>query len=110
MGLSLSAPGMAFSSSAARRRGLPAEHAAARARDQLETLLGAGEITKRDAQLCALVRKNELDAGMFYVLSRNMADAKEAEDEETLRILTHVHTRLQEELEEKKGVLWGGIS
>ena len=38
-------------------------------------------------QLCALVRKNELDAGMFYVLSRNMADAKEAEDEETLRIL-----------------------
>ena len=64
-----------------------------RARDQLETLLGAGEINKLDAQLCALVRKNELDAGMFYVLSRNMADAKEAEDEETLRILTHVHTR-----------------
>ena len=30
-----------------------------------------------------------------------MADAKEAEDEETLRILTHVHTRLQEELEKK---------
>ena len=72
-----------------------------RARDQLETLLGAGEINKLDAQLCALVRKNELDAGMFYVLSRNMADAKEAEDEETLRILTHVHTRLQEELEKK---------
>ena len=63
-----------------------------RARDQLETLLGAGEINKLDAQLCALVRKNELDAGMFYVLSRNMADAKAAEDEETLRILTHVHT------------------
>ena len=72
-----------------------------RARDQLETLLGAGEINKLDAQLCALVRKNELDAGMFYVLSRNMADAKAAEDEETLRILTHVHTRLQEELEKK---------
>ena len=45
------------------------------------------------------MRKNELDAGMFYVLSRNMADAKEAEDEETLRILTHA--RLQEELEKK---------
>ena len=72
-----------------------------RGRDQLQALLGAGEINKMDAQLSALVRKNEVDAGLFYVIMRNMQDAKDAGDEGGERLLMHLYTRLQEELEKK---------
>lgn len=70
-----------------------------RARDQLQTLLGAGEINKLDAQLCGLIKRDELDAGFFYVLYKNMEDAKD--DEGTVRMLTHILTRTEEELEKK---------
>ena len=72
-----------------------------RARDQLQELLGAGEINKMDAALCKLVRENEVDAGLFYVLVRNMEDAREAGQEQTAQIFSHLHTRLQEELEKR---------
>ena len=72
-----------------------------RARDQLQRLLGAGEINKLDAQLCALIREDELDAGFLYVLFKNMEDADAAGDEEKARLLSHIHTRTQEELEKR---------
>ena len=71
------------------------------ARDQLQELLTAGEINKMDAQLSALVRKGEVDAGLFYVLLRNQADATAAGDESGARLMGHLYTRLQEELEKK---------
>jgi len=70
-----------------------------RARDQLQTLLEAGEINKMDAQLAALVRNNEIDAGFFYVLLRNMEDSERDGDEGGARLMAHIHTRLQELLE-----------
>mmetsp|Transcript_39830 Transcript_39830/g.79647 ORF Transcript_39830/g.79647 Transcript_39830/m.79647 type:complete len:341 (-) Transcript_39830:168-1190(-) len=70
-----------------------------RARDQLQTLLGAGEVNQMDAQLKKLVRNNEIDAGFFYVLLRNMEDARDAGDEDGERLLSHLHTRVQEEME-----------
>ena len=70
-------------------------------RDQLQQLLEAGEINKMDARLAAMVKKNEVDAGIFYVIMRNLQDAQEAGDETTERLLTHIYTRLQEELEKK---------
>jgi len=73
----------------------------ARARDQLQELLGAGEINAMDAQLKKLVRDNEIDAGFFYVLLRNIADAESSGDEGGARLLSHIHTRVQEELEGK---------
>lgn len=72
-----------------------------RARDQLQTLLGAGEINKMDALLSGMVRRNEVDAGLFYVLMRNQQDAEEAGDESGARLMVHLYTRLQEELEKK---------
>jgi len=72
-----------------------------RARDQLETLLTAGEINKLDSQLCGLIRRDELDAGFLYVLFKNMEAAEASGDEEKLRLLSHLHTRTQEELEKK---------
>ena len=72
-----------------------------RARDQLQSLLGAGEINKMDQQLSAMVRKNEVDAGLFYVIMRNMQDAEDEGDEGGTRLLQHLYTRLQEELEKK---------
>jgi len=72
-----------------------------RARDQLQTLLGAGEINQMDAQLKKMVRDNEVDAGFFYVLLRNIEDATAAGDEGGVRLLTHIHTRVQEEVEGK---------
>lgn len=72
-----------------------------RARDQLQSLLGAGEINKMDAQLSGLVRRNEVDAGLFYVLMRNMQDAEDTGDEGGARLMRHLYTRLQEELEKK---------
>jgi hypothetical protein len=73
----------------------------ARSRDQLQELLGAGEINKMDQRLAQMVRDNEIDAGFFYVLFRNAEDAKRNEDEGGERLLWHIHTRLQEELEKK---------
>ena len=72
-----------------------------RAREQLQELLGAGEITKMDAALCKLVREGKADAGLFYVLFRNMEDARKEGDNTTEKLLSHIHTRLQEELEKK---------
>jgi hypothetical protein len=73
----------------------------AQSRDQLQELLGAGEINKMDQRLSQMVRDNEIDAGFFYVLYRNAEDAKRNEDESGERLLWHIHTRLQEELEKK---------
>ena len=70
-----------------------------RARDQLQTLLSAGEINKMDAQLAGLVKRGEIDAGFFYVLLRNMEDAEADGDEGGARLMGHIHTRLQELLE-----------
>ncbi len=70
-----------------------------RARDQLQTLLAAGEINQMDAQLAGLVRRGEIDAGFFYVLLRNLEDARRDDDEGGARLLAHIHTRLQELLE-----------
>jgi len=72
-----------------------------RARDQLQALLGAGEINRMDAQLAGMVKRNEVDAGLFYVILRNMQDAQDAGDDGGVRLLAHLHTRLQEELEKK---------
>jgi hypothetical protein len=72
-----------------------------RARDQLQELLGAGEIHKMDARLAALVKRDEVDAGLFYVLMRNLQDAQASGDEGGARLLWHIHTRLQEELEKR---------
>lgn len=72
-----------------------------RARDQLSTLLDAGEINKLDAQLAGLVRRDELDAGFLYVLYKNLEDANDADDEGKVRMLTHILTRTEEELEKK---------
>ena len=72
-----------------------------RARDQLQTLLQAGEINVMDQQLKKLVRDNEIDAGFFYVLLRNINDAEASGDEGGARLLSHIHTRVQEELEGK---------
>ena len=58
-----------------------------RAREQLQELLGAGEITKMDAALCKLVRDGEADAGLFYVLFRNMEDARKEGDNTTEKLL-----------------------
>ena len=70
-----------------------------RARDQLQTLLGAGEINQMDGQLKKMVRNNEINAGFFYVLLRNIEDAQAAGDEGGVRLLSHIHTLVQEELE-----------
>ena len=72
-----------------------------RARDQLQTLLGAGELNKMDAQIAGMVKRNEVDAGLFYVILRNMQDAQASGDETGTRLLQHIHSRLQEELEKK---------
>jgi len=72
-----------------------------RARDQLQKLLAAGEINKLDAQMCGLIKRDELDPGFFYVLAKNIEDARSSGDETTERLLCHIHTRLQEELEGK---------
>mmetsp|Transcript_28978 Transcript_28978/g.48105 ORF Transcript_28978/g.48105 Transcript_28978/m.48105 type:complete len:309 (-) Transcript_28978:374-1300(-) len=72
-----------------------------RARDQLEELLASGEINRMDAALCKLVRQGDLDAGFLYVLYKNMEDASASGDESTLRVLSHLHTRTQEELEKQ---------
>ena len=68
-----------------------------RARDQLQTLLTAGEINRMDSQLAGLVRRG--DAGFLYVLLRNLEDAQRDNDEGGVRLLTHIHTRTQELLE-----------
>jgi len=70
-----------------------------RARDQLQTLLEAGEINKMDAKLAKLVGRGEIDAGFFYVLLRNLEDAQRDGDEGGARLMAHIHTRLQELLE-----------
>jgi hypothetical protein len=70
-----------------------------RARDQLQTLLTAGEINRMDSQLAGLVRRGEIDAGFLYVLLRNLEDAQRDNDEGGVRLLTHIHTRTQELLE-----------
>jgi len=72
-----------------------------RARDQLQTLLGAGEIRKLDSRIVQLVKSNEIDAGFFYVLFKNLDDATAKGDEESARLIAHVHTRVQEELEKQ---------
>jgi hypothetical protein len=72
-----------------------------RAREQLQTLLTAGEINDMNAQLIRLIKKNEIDAGFLYVLLRNMEAAEKAGEESMVRLLGHLHTVTQEELEKR---------
>ncbi len=65
------------------------------ARDTLKVVLEAGEINAMDARLSKLVREGEADAGLFYVLARNLADAEAAGDDDGVKLLSHLHTRLQ---------------
>lgn len=46
------------------------------ARDQLQELLGAGEINAMDSMLCRMISKGKLDAGFLYVLHKNINDAR----------------------------------
>mmetsp|Transcript_12973 Transcript_12973/g.42463 ORF Transcript_12973/g.42463 Transcript_12973/m.42463 type:complete len:315 (-) Transcript_12973:286-1230(-) len=71
------------------------------ARQQLQDLLGAGEINAMDSKLCQMIAKRKLDAGFLYVLHRNMDDARGEGDENLLKLLTHIHTRTEEELEKR---------
>lgn len=70
-------------------------------RDRLQELLDAGEINKMDARLCNMVKANQLDAGFLYVLFKNIEEARADENEDLERLLQHLHSRLQEELEKK---------
>lgn len=72
-----------------------------RARDQLQSLLESEEINVLDARLSAMVRKKEVDAGLLYVLMRNMEDSRRDGDEEKERMMVHIYTRVQEELEKQ---------
>lgn len=72
-----------------------------RAREQLQTLLAAGEINDMNAQLIRLVKKDEIDAGFVYVLLRNIEDAEKKGEEPMVRLLSHLHTVTQEELEKR---------
>uniref|UniRef100_A0A7S3SIL1 Uncharacterized protein n=1 Tax=Strombidinopsis acuminata TaxID=141414 RepID=A0A7S3SIL1_9SPIT len=71
------------------------------ARDQLQDLLGAGEINAMDARLCKMISTGKLDAGFLYVLHKNMDDARSEGDDQLLKLLTHIHTRTEEELEKR---------
>ena len=72
-----------------------------RAREQLQTLLTAGEINDMNAQLIRLVKNDEIDAGFVYVLLRNIKDAEKKGEEPMVRLLSHLHTVTQEELEKR---------
>lgn len=72
-----------------------------RGRDQLQQLLQTGEITQINAKLGRLVRQGEIDAGFLYVLLRNQEDAEREGEEDLARLLTHLYTVTQEELEKK---------
>ena len=68
---------------------------------KLQTLLAAGEINDMNAQLIRLVKKDEIDAGFVYVLLRNIEDAEKKGEEPMVRLLSHLHTVTQEELEKR---------
>jgi len=68
---------------------------------RLEDLLGAGEIRKLDEKLVKMVNKGETYAGFILVLNQNIAAAQAENDETKLNILTHISTRMQEELEKR---------
>ena len=72
-----------------------------RARDQLQLLLDAGEINKLDAKLTNLIKNDQLDSGFLYVLIKNIQDAQRDNEEATARLLQHIHTRTEEELEKR---------
>ena len=72
-----------------------------RAREQLQSLLAAGEINDMNAQLIRMVKKDEIDAGFVYVLLRNIEDAEKNGEEPMVRLLSHLHTVTQEELEKR---------
>jgi len=73
-----------------------------RARDQLQTLIGAGEINVMDDQIVKMVKADQIDAGFFYVLQRNIDDCRKSGGlDATERLLSHIQTRLQEELEKR---------
>ena len=72
-----------------------------RAREQLQSLLAAGEINDMNAQLIRLVKQDEIDAGFVYVLLRNIEDAEKNGEEPMVRLLSHLHTVTQEELEKR---------
>jgi len=72
-----------------------------RAREQLQSLLEAGEVNKMNGRLIKLIKSDEIDAGFLYVLLRNMEDAEKSGEESMVRLLGHLHTVTQEELEKR---------
>ena len=72
-----------------------------RAKQQLEKLLDAGEINALDRQLVGMMNRDELDGGFMYVLFKNIEEAQSSGDDTAMRLLTHLHTRVQEEMEKK---------
>lgn len=73
------------------------------AKAKIESLLDAGEIRKLDTQLVQLVKQGDVDPAFMFVLNGNIAaatvDAEGSEGSSKLSILTHISTRIQEELE-----------
>jgi len=70
-------------------------------REVLAELLHAGEIRKLDAAIGKFARQGRLDMAFFQVLSLNLQDASQDEEEDDGRsqILRHIYTRCQEEVE-----------
>lgn len=85
------------------------------AREMLTSLLQAGEIRKLDSLIGQAARDNRLDVAFFNVLTKNLEDAKQHEDNivictdnkdgtaaaSRLQILQHIYTRCQEEVEKE---------
>lgn len=72
------------------------------AKGKIESLLEAGEINKLDKQLVKMVQGGEVDPAFILVLNGNIEAAKADEGSGKLSILTHISTRVQEELEKKQ--------
>ena len=73
-------------------------------RQVLAELLNAGEIRKLDAAIGKFARQGQLDMAFFTVLNMNMQDAiatseGEEGDANRKKILQHIYTRCQEEVE-----------
>lgn len=72
------------------------------AKGKIESLLEAGEINKLDKQLVKMVQGGEVDPAFILVLNSNIEAAQADEGSGKLSILTHISTRVQEELEKKQ--------
>lgn len=77
------------------------------AKDTLKELLDAGEIRKLDNLIGKAYREGRINVAFFNVLQANLQDAAQGDEDEQVEegsasrmsILTHIHTRCQEEVE-----------